>query len=123
MLRNKWNHLIKELQKVDYSDNYKVYGLIDPISNTLFYIGCTKAHMSLRLSQHYCELSFNRRKNSILKKLIDFDLLPKIHIFFESDNKVIARNLEANLIKFLFDETLTIDLDNKKINILEEINI
>ncbi len=60
---------------------YSVYGLVNPITNELFYVGCTSMSLDDRLRNHYDNLreavNTDRRKvNKRLKYLLD--LLPNI---------------------------------------------
>lgn len=77
----KYNLKINVMKKVSDVTFYNVYGLVDPITNVIFYVGCTSMSLEERLRNHYDSLreamNTDRRKvNTRLKYLSD--LLPNI---------------------------------------------
>lgn len=111
-------YLMKKLRSYkipEFENNlYKIYLMIDPKTNEVFYIGCTKCTIFLRMSNHYTD-SFCRRPVSIrLQDLASRRLIPKIKIVYQFEDKQKARIVEKYLIHFLSNNNLTFDLANTR---------
>jgi hypothetical protein len=112
--------IVQELNSIPEmtdSYHYKIYGIIDPINNELFYIGCTKVNISERIMCHYREYSCSKKprenKHEKLQEMIINGIKPKIKIFYLIKEKNLARNIEKYLIHFLINEKYSINLLNK----------
>lgn len=78
----------------------KIYGLINPKTNKLFYIGCTLPPIATRLMSHL-SCNGNAAKRNELLEIISNDMCPKIKIFYEIENRGLALTIEAHLINFV----------------------
>lgn len=87
------------------SSMYKVYGLINPETNHLFYIGKTNDRMIRRLFEHYRVFSGSKRKTEELKQLSLKGLVPKVKIYYLIENEKEAEIVEKYLINFLMMHT------------------
>lgn len=106
----------KEYQKLKSNTErgsflYKVYGLINPIDNTLFYIGCTKELIYFRVYNHFLEAK-NTSKKKILHELLDVDLFPIVKVFYEFEDRELAYHTERYLTNFLSNYDFSINLTN-----------
>lgn len=71
---------------------YRIYCLKHPLTNSVFYIGCTTAKLIARLSQHLydCKIK-NNLKTNYIQLLLNDNLIPNIELLKETD--------ESNWIK------------------------
>lgn len=92
---------------------HKIYGLIDPRSNTIFYIGCTSIPMHERLYQHFVDSGTFTPKYKVLKSLLINDIYPEVKVFYFIDDKYTARIIEKYITNFLATNNYNIDLCNK----------
>lgn len=103
---------------------YKIYALIEPSTNTIFYIGCTIAPLHIRMSQHILDFT-NPGKTKILTNLIQNGSFPGVRILYKISDKTKAKIAEKYLTHFLKHNKLKIDLKNMHAikNISENINL
>lgn len=79
-------------------DKISIYGLINPIDNTLFYIGQTKS-IKRRINEHIkCYRSKNPYKDGVIKKIKKNGLLPELIIIDIASNITSANKLEIEYI-------------------------
>jgi hypothetical protein len=91
----------------------KIYGLIDPRDNRLFYIGCSVVPMYKRLSQHMIEAqTIHKKKREILHEIIEGGLFPIIHIFYKINDRYTARIIEKHITNFVITNNFNTDLVN-----------
>lgn len=103
------------------SSNYKIYGLFDPIDNSLFYIGCTKSPMHVRVSSHINDLSYwghGRAKGKHVSEMIQGDRFPIVVVFYSLKDKNEARMIEKYLINFTFNY-----VSDEKISLLNSVHV
>jgi len=109
---------IKEFIELKNNDSMnqrinKIYGLIDPRDNTLFYIGCTIVRMHIRLSAHFNENTHMRTvKKDILYDIVLNGYFPKVEIFYRIEDKYTARIIE----KFITNFTIQNKYNSKLVN-------
>jgi hypothetical protein len=81
--------------------NYKVYGLIDPRTNLIKYVGITKRNLELRLSEHInTRRKYNTYKIKWIDKLKSIQLLPTIILIENNLTKESACEKEIYYIDF-----------------------
>jgi len=56
----------------------KIYALVNPITDIIFYIGKTVGDLNIRLTAHIQDKECNYRKREIIKSIIELDSLPVI---------------------------------------------
>ena len=81
--------------------NYKLYELINPIDNQVFYIGITcQKYLSARLKDHCCfkQWKLSPKKMTVIKSIKQKGLKPKINCLFDNLTKEEAEQLEIDLI-------------------------
>lgn len=85
---------------------YKIYKLIDPITNEILYIGITKTSLNKRLVGHLHEAFHRTRlfpeKQEWIQNLLDRGLIPKI-ILIEETKDVLRESYWVNQIKPLYN--------------------
>ena len=109
---------LKSIKKYNDSNFYKIYGISDPTTNELFYIGCTKVKIATRIYCHYKEKSVwdgsdLESKNKRIKLLVNNGILPNVEVFYYIKDKNTALSVEKCLIHFLINNTNKINLLNK----------
>jgi hypothetical protein len=113
---------LKENQEFNNTELYKIYGLINPINNELFYIGCSKNEIHSRIYQHYnsIDLDWNNKvtKKKTLIELQENNIIPIVNVFFYISDKKTAQNIEKHLISFLMNNTYNVNLLNTKYSII-----
>ena len=94
------------------TSNYKVYGLFDPFSAKLIYVGCTKQTMSARLLNHLQSPAVRSNMRNFIEKCKEAKTMPIPIIFFSTDNKDLALNIEGALIYVFSNLDYEVDLKN-----------
>jgi len=104
---------------------FKLYGLIDPRNDELYYIGCTGSPMATRMSQHIALCDGSDEKNKRIEELLNANIFPKVHVFYYFVSKEKARIAEKYITHFLANNKLKVNLSNKNgvINCSENINM
>jgi hypothetical protein len=107
---------LKELSYLHYSreynnEDYKVYAMINPIDNSMFYIGCTKQPMYVRINQHYTEVGYGD-KDRMIEKLALNGMVPIIDVLYTFKDKHNARLVEVHLINFVLKNKRELRLTN-----------
>lgn len=94
---------------------YKVYGMINPVSLKLFYIGCSRVRMIDRVIIHFKQMpSFkDRRKDDIVDALFNLKMMPMIVIYSVHEDKEKAMAVEKGLICAMSHIDYDIDLTNR----------
>ncbi len=102
---------------------YKVYGLIDPRDNKLFYVGCTRELIYFRIYNHFTE-SKETKKKEILLDLLDSDLFPNVEVLYEFEEREYAYLIEKYITNFVhnfnFEAKLTNHMNIKKKHIIDD---
>lgn len=77
-----------------------IYGLYDPRTHRLRYVGQTTKSLAIRLTGHLCPSSLRQKSHvyAWLRKLIRLGLRPSIQLLSEADNQTELDNLEIRLI-------------------------
>jgi len=97
---------------------YRIYGLINPITNSVFYIGCTLQTLKVRLGGHIFESKANRgnpkMKHTVILELIDAGKEPIIKLVenIGSADTEVAHDREKYWIHEYFRNGIT--LTNKE---------
>lgn len=71
---------------------FKVYGLKNPLTNKLFYVGCTRQELPIRLQCHINEISSLRlslpsKKQEVIKQIMEAGQRPSIELLELTDEK------------------------------------
>lgn len=77
---------------------YKVYGLIDPLTYYVRYIGVTVKHLEVRLEEHVMLRDGNKIKIQWLTTLVELGLKPSIMILGYAKDKETAYKIEKEWI-------------------------
>ena len=91
--------------------DYKVYGLIDPRDNTLFYIGCTKSLIYFRVYDHFVNNKPCSKRDKLIK-MLDDGVFPRVKVFYEFEDREYAHLVERYLINFISNNEFNFDLIN-----------
>lgn len=78
---------------------FYIYGLIDPITQELRYVGKTY-NIRIRYNEHMSKLKKNTYKNNWIKKLLQNKLKPEIYCFEEFDSENDAYEAEEFYISY-----------------------
>lgn len=80
----------------------KIYALINPLNNYVFYIGATTSNLNKRLNEHISERnSRNNKKNVLIKELILNNMEPEI---LELD---VVSVLDASFFEIFYQQLYT----------------
>lgn len=112
---SEWSKYVKPLDTPYNISKHKIYGLIDPDTETCFYIGVTRTSMVLRFSGHLSDLHITPRsglKKRKIDELLKSGKYPIIKIFYEIEDRKTARLVEKYLIHFLVNLEHKIELLN-----------
>jgi hypothetical protein len=120
-MKNLLSEFLSELRCIELFNNtdyYKVYGIVNPINNELFYIGCTKVELYKRIYCHHKERSvFDDSapvsKNKRIKALISIGVKPEVKVFYYIKDRKTALGVEKCLTHFLINNKLNVKLLNK----------
>jgi hypothetical protein len=108
---------LKQDQLLNDISLYKIYGIVNPLNNELFYIGCTKEPVYIRIYSHIreyaCSPGDKPSKHEIIQNLISQNIKPIVLLMYSIEDKILARNIEKYLIHFSINNKHKVNLSNR----------
>ena len=92
---------------------HKIYCMIDPRDDSLFYIGCTSNCIHYRYYTHCTLRETKGVKKQLIDDIINSGLMPQIKVLYSFEDKYTGRMVEKCLINFLSINNHTINLKNR----------
>jgi len=98
---------IDEYKRIKKDSNYnnrlsKIYAIVDPLSNNIFYIGCSKRPLHIRymehINGHMCQSG--RDKQRTIDNMVNEGREPLIEVLYSFKDDVNAKLIEKFIINF-----------------------